>query len=256
MARAAATSSPATGTPISAARGPGGSYWWQSSLPLASLLFVLPFLVIYELGAHVFPLEQARFELVAFRLMRDFFQFFGATGRFLPAMAVVGVLLTWHIARNDPWKVRAGTLLTMLVESALLGIPLILICIALARYLPLATSTMPDLRAGIILSLGAGIYEELIFRLCAMTLLSLLLVDLLKLRKPLSSLLIILIPAVLFSAYHYLGDEQFSPGSFIFRSLAGLYFGVIFVVRGFGITAGSHAAYDIWIVGLMAWHSG
>jgi membrane protease YdiL (CAAX protease family) len=228
-------------------------YFKASELPLASLVFVLPFLVIYELGAHVLNLDHARFELVAFRLMRDFFGFFGATGRFLPAMAVVGVLLTWHIARNDPWKVRSGTLLGMFLESAALGVPLILACIALAPYLPLA-GTMGDIRGGIIISLGAGIYEELIFRLCAMTMLSLLLADLLKLQRGLATVLIVLIPAVLFSAYHYLGDEHFAWGSFVFRSLAGVYFGLVFLVRGFGITAGAHAAYDIWIVALLAWH--
>jgi hypothetical protein len=87
-----------------------------------------------------------------------------------------------------------------------------------------------------------------------MTVLSLLLVDVLKMKRGLASVFMVLVPAVLFSAYHYLGDERFALGSFLFRSLAGIYFGLIFLVRGFGITAGSHAAYDIWIVALLAWH--
>ncbi len=229
-------------------------YFYVSTLPLTSLVFVLPLLIVYELGAHVFSVHDSQFELVAFRLMRDFFNFFGATGRFLPAMAVVGVLLTWHIARNDSWKIRASTVLGMAVESALLGIPLILACVALARYLPLSAPA-GNARAGIIMSLGAGIYEELIFRLGAMTLLSLLLIDVFKLKRPLASVMVVVIPAVLFSAYHYLGDEHFAMGSFVFRTLAGLYFGAIFLLRGFGVSAGSHAAYDIWIVGLLAWHA-
>lgn len=231
------------------------SYFRASERPLASLFFVLPFLLIYELGSHVFRLDQIRFELVAFRLARQFFLFFGATGRFIPALAVVGVLLTWHIARKDGWKVRPGTLVGMTIESILLGMPLILACLALAHYLPLA-GLKGEMQAGIIISLGAGIYEEMIFRLFAMTLLSLLLVDLLKLRHSVAVVVIVLVPALLFSGYHYLGDEHFAVGSFIFRCLAGLYFGVIFMARGFGVTAGSHAAYDIWIIGLAAWFSG
>jgi hypothetical protein len=32
---------------------------------------------------------------------------------------------------------------------------------------------------------------------------------------------------------------------FVFRFLAGVFFSVLFVYRGFGIAAGSHAAYDV-----------
>ncbi len=231
--------------------GSKGGYLADSERPLSSLVFVLPFLVIYELGAHTFARGQSYPELVAFRLMRDFFDFFGATGRYMPAMAVVAILLSWHIARNDPWRVRTGTLVGMFFESLLLGVPLIFVCLVVSRYLPLAGGQWSGM---VIMSLGAGIYEELIFRLCAMTLLNLALVDLLKMRRWLAAGLMVLVPAVLFSLYHYLGDEQFSGGSFLFRTLAGVYFGVVFLCRGFGVTAGAHAAYDVWIVALVAWH--
>jgi hypothetical protein len=56
------------------------------------------------------------------------------------------------------------------------------------------------------------------------------------------------ISSLLFAGYHYLGSEPFIWQTFAFRTAAGLYFGVIFVFRGFGITAGSHAAYDVLIV--------
>lgn len=249
MSRAVAASSSKASAPASS--GPIGTYLHQSELPFASLVFVLPFLVIYELSAHTLADPYSYPQLVAFRLLRDFFGLFGATGPYLPALAVVGILLAWHIARNDPWRVHTSTLLGMLLESILLAIPLIFICLAVASYLPLAGG---DLQGKAIMSLGAGIYEELIFRLCAMTILHLALIDLLKLRRWAGALLIIAVPAVLFSLYHYLGDEQFALGSFAFRTVAGIYFGIIFLCRGFGITAGCHAAYDIWIVGLVAWN--
>ena len=53
--------------------------------------------------------------------------------------------------------------------------------------------------------------------------------------------------AVLFSLYHYLGPESFHWQSFVFRTLAGIYFGCLFLTRGFGVTAGSHATYDILV---------
>ena len=246
------SSTTAKSSPVSARpTPPAGGYLHQSELPLTSLVFVLPFLVIYELGTHTFADPYAYPQLVAFRLMRDFFGLFGATGQYLPALAVVGILLAWHIARNDPWRVRASTLVGMFAESVFLSIPLIFVCLALASYLPLAGG---DLGGKAIMSLGAGIYEELIFRLCAMTLMHLALIDLLKMQRPIAICLILVLPAVLFSLYHYLGDETFAMGSFVFRTVAGIYFGIIFLVRGFGITAGAHAAYDIWIVLLVIWN--
>lgn len=250
MSRAA---SPSGAAGAARARSPGlvGSYLQRSELPLTSLLFVLPMLIIYEVGAHALPGSGGTYpELVAFQLMRQFFLFFGANGRYLPALAVVGILLTWHIARNDAWKVAPGTLVSMFVESVLLGVPLIFICVLMADWLPLSAPW----QSKAIMSFGAGIYEELIFRLCAMTILSVLLTDLLKLKKGVAMALMVITPAILFSLYHYLGDEQFAVGSFLFRTVAGVYFGIIFLCRGFGITAGSHAAYDIWIVGLSAFY--
>jgi membrane protease YdiL (CAAX protease family) len=55
----------------------------------------------------------------------------------------------------------------------------------------------------------------------------------------------VVISSLAFSLYHYLGSEPFSPQTFAFRTAAGFYFGAVFVFRGFGISAGSHAAYDV-----------
>jgi len=55
--------------------------------------------------------------------------------------------------------------------------------------------------------------------------------------------------SLLFSAAHYFGPlgDIFDPYSFTFRFLAGVFFAALFELRGFGIAAGSHAAYDILV---------
>lgn len=224
-------------------------YWTQSQLPLTCLAFLMTPMVIYELGTRYIT----RQEIIAFRLLQDFFYFFGATGPHLPALAIVGILLAWHIARNDVWVVKPPVLGRMGLESLLLAIPVIGLSLIAAHYVPRLPlmATGPSKTGMLVLSCGAGIYEELVFRLIAFTLLNLVLVDVFKTRKQLSSLLIVLIPAVLFSLYHYMGHERFTLQSFVFRTLAGIYFGITFLFRGFGITAGSHAAYDIIIVMLI-----
>jgi hypothetical protein len=238
----------------SPARSLSPSYFQQSQRPFPSHLFLLPLIICYELGTRMYavdPLHHTEVRIIAFNLLRDFFHFFGATGKYLPAFAVVGILLTWHIARNDPWIVPGGALVVMAFESLVLALPVILLSFLSSHHLPLLTGGS-DWKGLVVLSLGAGIYEEMVFRLICFTVLNMVLLDALKLPKLLGALLIVLIPAALFSLYHYLGTEAFSWQSFVFRTLAGIYFGILFLFRGFGITAGSHAAYDILIVAVTA----
>jgi membrane protease YdiL (CAAX protease family) len=77
--------------------------------------------------------------------------------------------------------------------------------------------------------------------------------DFLGLSRNNSIIAAILISAAMFSAHHHfiffsgrLGQSYpFNWTEFIFRTIAGVYFAVLFAVRGFGITAGAHAFYDI-----------
>src|SRR5580765_2711677 len=244
MTRASASS---VGTGARSARRAG--YFQRAEMPLASLLFILPMIVLYELGTRYisYANHQGEQRIIAFNLLQQFFGFFGATGRYLPALAVVGILMTWHIARHDPWEARWGTVAGMLLESFVLAVPLILMGFAAARYWSLSASRLAP-SSLIVLSIGAGIYEELVFRLMALTILHLLLIDLFAMKKGWAYLVMVLSSSILFAGYHYLGSERFVWQTFAFRTAAGLYFGAIFVFRGFGITAGSHAAYDVLIV--------
>ena len=246
--------------------GAPGGYFEHSRSPLASLEFVLPLVIVYELGTHGLAAEGTRGapqHVIAFTLMQQFFGLFGATARHLPGMAVVGVLLAWHVARKDPWKVRWPTLGGMAAEGTFLCLPLLAMSVVLAhlfRELPLAgTTAAMAARAApsgdlLVLCLGAGIYEELVFRLILLTLLSLLVKDLLLFPGWLTAAVVVVLSALMFSLYHYLGAEVFHWGSvaswrtFAFRTLAGIYFGVLFLTRGFGVTAATHAAYDILVL--------
>lgn len=224
-------------------------YIKQSELPLHSLVFLLPALVLFEVGMTFHPADP-----IAFRFLQIFFHFTGATGRFLPLLSVVAILLTWHIARKDPWQIRFETLWGMLLESVILAIPLLALGMSVGRWhihIPLAAS-LEGWESNAVLSLGAGVYEEFVFRLGMMTVIWILAADVLKLRKGLSNLLMVCGSAVLFSLYHYLGAERFTMQSFAFRTVAGVYFGVLFLTRGFGVTAGCHTAYDIIVISLQA----
>lgn len=265
MTRAASAALPARSRPLPA------NYLQRAELPLASLAALLPLIILYELGTRLFafdPTHQVEQRIIAFTLMQRFFELFGATGKYLPAMAVVCILLTWHIARNDPWRVRPSTLFGMLLEGFAWGVPLLAIGTLSARYLshyhlplfasditplascllPLASPSSHSSSSLLVLSIGAGIYEELVFRLIGLTLLHVLFVDLLQFEKFWAYLYMVGISAVAFALYHYLGNEAFAWRSFAFRTLAGVYFGALMLWRGFGVTALSHSSYDITVV--------
>jgi hypothetical protein len=259
-------------TPI-AAVGPDRpiGYIEASAYPLTSLLFVVPLIIAYEFGTRWYasdPVSHVEQRIVAFNLMQQFFALLGMTGQCLPA-ATVGLFLTaWHLSRGDAWAARSTVLLGMAVESAMYAIPLVALGFAFQHYLPLGShmaarwlnwhlagppaSGSP--RALIVLSIGAGVYEELIFRLVFFTVLGFLLMDMCKLSRRVALPVMIVTSAIAFSLYHYRpsGLEDFHWESFAFRTAAGVYFGVIYAYRGFGITAGSHAAYDVCIVLLKA----
>ena len=226
------------------------NYFIQSELPLVCLTFLLPMIVLYEISTLYFASDWSRHtetRVLAFNLLRNFMAMFGATGRYLPCFAVLFILLSWHIARSDPWKLQVGANILMCFESALLAVPLLLLGKIIGHYLPLYSSG-GSLKAGIVLSLGAGIYEETLFRLIAFTSLNILLIDLLKMNKSFGYLLIVVISSILFSSYHYWSPQSapFNWPDCIFRTICGVYFGILFMTRGFGITAGTHAAYDIY----------
>lgn len=112
----------------------------------------------------------------------------------------------------------------------------------------------------IVLSLGAGFYEELVFRLILVSAIAgffALIVRALKLSeerfsKTLRYSVAAVLGALVFSWVHYTGafGDTFHLGSFTFRFLMGLVLNVIFLWRGFGVAAMTHALYDI-VVTLM-----
>jgi hypothetical protein len=105
----------------------------------------------------------------------------------------------------------------------------------------------------IITGIGAGIYEELIFRLVLIGLLMLFFETILGIEKTKAIVISVLVSAILFSLHHHFvflngrfaKAELLTMAPFIFRTIAGAYFAVVFAVRGFGVVAGAHIFYDI-----------
>jgi membrane protease YdiL (CAAX protease family) len=108
------------------------------------------------------------------------------------------------------------------------------------------------------LAIGAGIYEELIFRMALISLLHTLFVDAMRMGERWGIGIAIAVSAALFAAYHPLGaaDGGIDWSRATFFAGAGAYFGVLYILRGFGIAVGAHAAYDLLAVAVLpAWYA-
>ncbi|MBL8899206.1 MAG: CPBP family intramembrane metalloprotease [Planctomycetes bacterium] len=157
-------------------------------------------------------------------------------------------------------------LLVLCCEAALLGLllgPLTLllheVLVPNSRVLPLGASAPAD-RAWLdaVLSLGAGVYEEIVFRLLLLSGLYVLLLRGLahgetgerwRRAKLQAGGLAVLISAVVFSAFHYIGAgaDLFVWKEFVYRAIGGGILGIIFILRGFGVVVYTHAAYDLLV---------
>lgn len=223
------------------------SYLEYSRSPLASLMLVLPLLILHEWGVRQFgalPGRMVEYRVTAFTLLTRFFHSLGASGRYLPAMTVVAVLLCWHLARKDRWVFNIRAIGVMLLESMAWAIPLVGV---FYLFSPTTLSYLPtgEWKLMCSLYLGAGVYEELVFRLMAFAVLSLFLIDLFKVPQPVAIPTVVVAAASGFAAYHALGNPHFPLPALVFVALRGVYYGIIFLERGFGLTIGAHTAYDI-----------
>lgn len=230
---------------------PLSAYWEATREPLYCLVFLLPLVATYEFGALLLRVSTLlQHELVAQQLLSSLLGWFGAGGLWLPGVALLITLLVWHVLTRRPWQIRAWVPLLMAGESLLLVFPLLAI-----HLLPLQAGGGPreGLAERIVLALGAGIYEELLFRLGLISLL-LLLADMLRIPRRAAAPATLLLAAVIFALCHYhpVGVDAFSWPSFLQRSLAGAYLSLIFLSRGLGIAAGCHSAYNLLILVLRA----
>ncbi len=229
----------------------GHSYWYQTRRPLTSLAFVAPILLAYEGGMAWLPEgEVARAGADAW--LR---QGLGSTGLanrgLVPLMLVLG-LLGWHACDSRDWRFRPATLVGMVVESLALAVALIglghLVDRALDRLEPTTPLAVGLPMATLVGYLGAGLYEEALFRLALIPPLFWT-CRILQAPGPLAGTVAVTASALAFSMAHHAGSpgEVFTWFAFLFRWTAGVFFAWVFVRRGFGVAVGTHTVYDILV---------
>lgn len=223
-----------------------GLYWASSRGIGASVALVLPLLLAHELAVALLdpPVRNSADQVVTSLISQ-------LPGQLQAALRWAGLLLllallAWRRPCKDD---RPGLVLG---ESLLLAICLGPIVGSMVGGMGLsAGSRWVDASAPVwqamLLSVGAGLWEEISFRLTLLGGLALLLRRVVRCSPALSLGLAVLVSAVAFSLYHHLGDagEPFAMGSFVFRALAGTILGILFALRGFAVVVYMHVFYDL-----------
>ena len=102
----------------------------------------------------------------------------------------------------------------------------------------------------VILAVGAGIYEEFLFRVLLISGLSSIIGFVFLWEENGSNIAALIIAAAIFSGFHFMGEygDYFTMELFLLRFIAGVILGILYYARGFGITAYAHSIYDLIVL--------
>jgi hypothetical protein len=236
------------------------SYWQVSRTPRYSLLFALPLLVFYQVLTVVLAHGERSVRNGADVILQSLFTAVaGAWGPLLFMICLMGAGL-WLVARDmraHRSRLRSGVFVAMLGESIALALIFGFVVgnvtsgvLGMLQTLAVPGGPEMDWWTRLMVSLGAGIYEELLFRVLLVGALAAVARALLGWRPLTAGVAATLAGAAIFSAFHYIGPygDRWQLYSFAFRMVAGLFFSGLYLARGFGITAWTHALYDVLLL--------
>jgi membrane protease YdiL (CAAX protease family) len=227
------------------------NYWNQSRSPYYSFIFLLPLIIIYEFG--IVAVQQI--DLPAVRngadiLLRRLLDSFGVAGLYGIGFFIIvfmGIAYAFHRNTWNDSRINGKYLLIMLAESVALGL---FIYVLIKNQPFLSVGRSDQVVQQLVLSLGAGIYEEFVFRLVLITGLSAVIGFIFQWTLPVRSIAAIIGAAVIFSIFHFVGEFGDTPSwnLFLIRFGAGLVLGTIYFLRGYGIAACSHSIYNLAVL--------
>jgi len=243
------------------------TYWHDSRSPRYSLTFALPLLVLYEAMAAALAGPSNGVRNGADVLLKSVFErTLGANGQPVFGALLVGTMLFFIVRdrRRSAAPLKGGTFLAMLLESTALAAAFGTVVGLLTAQVVQSVGMAPGgvglaiggaldslgFPTALMVSLGAGLYEELLFRVILVSALLWGAKKIFGWGPAASGIFATIVGALLFSAFHYVGayGDRLEVSSFVFRAIAGVAFSALYIVRGFGITAWTHALYDVMLL--------
>ena len=234
-------------------------YWKETKRPIYSAALILPFFLIYH-GGILFL--RTTYINGADALIMRILSSLSVNSIFASAFVLITSFVVWQVRTKAKWKLQAPKLTVLFFESLLCALALFFLLgwfsVYLAAWVTPPEAFAPKFRGihgrmmELVLYCGAGIYEELLFRGALLGGLLVLFRNVLRIKNTPAGIWAAVLASLLFSLFHYIGPtgDSFLIASFLQRFLAGIYFSALFIGRGFGVAAASHAMYDI-LVGLL-----
>ena len=225
------------------------NYFKQSRSPFYSFVFILPLCIIYEIGITLISSQ----DLPTIRngadvLLRKLLETIGLSGIYgMGLLLFIGILIAYFVNKGKFKKltIKSNYFLIMIIESLFWSVVLFLILSQ--GQLLLGKGTAKLLMQQIVLSIGSGIFEEFVFRVILVSGIALIVGLFIKKQYIYKMSVSIIIAAVIFSVFHFIGEYADTPkiSLFLLRFVAGIILGYIYILRGFGIAAYSHSFYNL-----------
>lgn len=217
--------------------------------PAVGLFSVLPLWLLYEsMRLLLTPADRNGAELL---LLREIDRL-GGHGLLALRVGFVALLVFAArslVRRQVPWlRVAAVLALEGTVYGLMLG-PIASALTSSASRLLEAGAAPGELTVNLVGSLGAGIFEELVFRLGLMSALvwiGLRATRAWSLPTWIAGGFAVLVSALVFSWFHHLCGEPYDRTRFLFRTMAGLLLGLLMWARGYGVCVYTHTVYNVY----------
>jgi hypothetical protein len=229
--------------------------------PLTSAILVFPLFLIYQLGI-LLSRGLNGVDFVTASLVQLCERDLGNYLVILTLMLVAYAAILLLLRQRESFDPKA--FLPVVAESAFYAVSMgSIILFVMHRFVEL----MPGLSLGgqlsaalasglsfldvIVISAGAGLHEELIFRLIGVGGLSWLLAGVMGEKQ--GWVVAVVVSSLVFSLAHHLGPsgEAFEFAAFVYRMLAGVFFAVVYQVRGLAVAVWTHAIYDVYVLGVI-----
>ncbi|MBM4013552.1 MAG: CPBP family intramembrane metalloprotease [Planctomycetes bacterium] len=226
-----------------------GTYLRLTRGVTVSIAYLLPLLAAYEVGVQWSGSDLRNSAELSLKTAAGIS---GTLGPWIQRAVLLGVLVVAiRLARRNVPALRLYPV--FLLEAVLFALLLgpaaaaLVDSVGLSAPAPTAAASVPSTTQRLLLSIGAGVYEELVFRFLLLAGGFTLLHRVLGFRRGPSLGCAVAVSALLFSGYHHLGPgaEPFTAPVFAFRAAAGLALGILFTWRGLALCAYLHAFYDM-----------
>ena len=230
------------------------NYLRYSKNLLTSVLFIFPLLILYEiLSFLIFYDKDYAIRNSADIFLRSYFYNIGTSSQFLYIIFLSLIVFIYiYVNRKNYYNYKFNSFfnIIMIFEGFIYGLLLIIILNGYNYFLNTSIYVYDDFFLNFYFSLGAGVWEEILFRLFIYNIIFLIVNKILN--KDVSYILSIVVSSILFSLFHYFGQmaDVITLKSFIIRFVAGIILCLIYIKRGLGISCMTHYSYDVLIFAL------